>query len=147
MKRLSKRMLHSMRHRSLRGCQILFPQSCNIAMLPCLLVGTAFVHVVVNNEGGKLGFVSTHRDGRKVFHPSDMQLGVLSNASYLSRPNAGNVAASFQNLCRLRDPGFLNESISVHSAGIPIVCSSVHEAEYAGTFGAAKTSATPNGQP
>ena len=85
-----------------------------------------------------LGFVSAHRDGRKVFLPSEMQLGVLSDASYLSRPNAGSVAGSFHHLCRLRDPGFVNAPISVHSAGIPIVCSSVQEAEYSGTFGAAK---------
>jgi hypothetical protein len=85
-----------------------------------------------------LGFVSAHPDGRKVFHPSDMQLAVLSDASYLSRPYAGSVAGSFHHLSRLRDPGFVNALISVHSAGIPIVCSSVQEAEYSGTFGAAK---------
>jgi hypothetical protein len=67
-----------------------------------------------------------------------MQLGVLSGASYLTRPNRGSVAYSFHHLRRLRDPGFVNAPISVHSAGIPIVCSSVQEAEYAGTFGAAK---------
>ena len=67
-----------------------------------------------------------------------MQLGVMSAAFYLSRPNAGSVAGSSHHLCRLRDPGFVNALISVHSAGIPIVCSSVQEAEYAGTFGAAK---------
>jgi hypothetical protein len=85
-----------------------------------------------------LGFVSAHPDGRKVFHPSDMQLAVLSDVSYLSRPNAGSVASSFHHLSRLRDQGFVNAPISVHSAGIPIVCSSVQEAEYSGIFGAAK---------
>jgi hypothetical protein len=35
-----------------------------------------------------LGFVSAHTDGRNVFHPSDMQLAVLTDASYLLRPNA-----------------------------------------------------------
>jgi hypothetical protein len=63
---------------------------------------------------------------------------VLSDASYLSRPNAGSVASSFHHLSRLRDQGFVNAPISVHSAGIPIVCSSVQEAEYSGIFGAAK---------
>jgi hypothetical protein len=69
-----------------------------------------------------------------------MQLGVMSAAFYLSRPNAGSVAGSFHHLCRLRDSGFVNAPISVHSAGIPIVGSSVQEqeVEYAGTFGAAK---------
>ncbi len=32
----------------------------------------------------------------------------------------------------------INAPISVHSTGIPIVCSSVQEAEYSGTFAAAK---------
>jgi hypothetical protein len=85
-----------------------------------------------------LGFVSAHPDGRKVFHPSDMQLAVLSDTSYLSRPNAGSVAGSCHHLSRLRNPGFVNAPISVHSAGTPIVCSSVQEVEYSGTFGAAK---------
>jgi hypothetical protein len=67
-----------------------------------------------------------------------MRLGVLTDASYLSRPNAGSVAGSFYHLCRHSDPTFVNASISVVSNRIPIVCSSVQEAEYAGTFGAAK---------
>jgi hypothetical protein len=81
-----------------------------------------------------LSFVSAHPDGRKVIHPSDMQLAVLTDASYLSRPNAGSVAGSFHHLSRLRDPGFINAPISVHSAGILIVFSSVQEAEYSGTL-------------
>jgi hypothetical protein len=85
-----------------------------------------------------LGFVSAHRDGQKVLLPSEMQLGVLSDASYFSRPNAGSVTGSFHHLCRLRDPGFVNAPILVHSAGIPIVCSSVPEAEYSSIFGAAR---------
>jgi hypothetical protein len=85
-----------------------------------------------------LGFVSAHPDGRKVFHPSDMQLVVLTDASYLLRPNAGSVAGYFHHLSRLRDSGFFNAPISVQSTGIPIVCSTVQEAEYSGTFGAAK---------
>jgi hypothetical protein len=33
-----------------------------------------------------LGFVAGHRDGRKIFGPSDMSLDVFSDAFYLSRP-------------------------------------------------------------
>ncbi len=38
-----------------------------------------------------LGFVATHRDGRKFFHPSDMRLNVLTNPLHLSRSKAGSV--------------------------------------------------------
>jgi hypothetical protein len=85
-----------------------------------------------------LGFVAAHRDGRKVFRPSDMTLDVFSDASYLSRPKAGSVAGLFHHLSRRNDRGFVNAPISVHSTGIPVVCSSVQESEYCGTFGAAK---------
>ncbi len=38
-----------------------------------------------------LGYVAAHPDGRKNFRASDMLLRVLSDASFLSRPNAGSV--------------------------------------------------------
>ncbi len=85
-----------------------------------------------------LGFVAAHRDGRKIFHPSNMLLDILTDASYLSWPKAGSVGGSFHHLTRVNGPDFVNASISVHSTGIPIVCSSVQEAEYAGSFAAAK---------
>ena len=85
-----------------------------------------------------LGFASVHRHGVKVFRPSTMTLDVLSDASFLSRPNAGSVAGSFHHLARSNDPAFFNAPISLHSTRIPVVCSSVQEAEYGGTFAAAK---------
>jgi hypothetical protein len=85
-----------------------------------------------------LGFVSAHRNGMKVFRPSTMTLDVLTDASFLSRPNAGSVAGSHHHLARSNDPAFFNAPISVHSTRIPVVCSSVQEAEYGGTFAAAK---------
>jgi hypothetical protein len=85
-----------------------------------------------------LGFVSAHRNGMKVFRPSSMLLDVLTDASFLSRPNAGSVAGSFHHLARCHDPAFFNAPISVHSTRIPVVCSSVQEAEYGGSFAAAK---------
>jgi hypothetical protein len=39
-----------------------------------------------------LGYVAAHPDGRKIFRASDMLLRVPSDASFLSRPNAGSVA-------------------------------------------------------
>jgi hypothetical protein len=85
-----------------------------------------------------LGFVSVHRNGMKIFRPSTMTLDVLTDASFLSRPNAGSVAGSYHHLARSNDPTFFNSPISVHSTRIPVVCSSVQEAEYGGTFAAAK---------
>jgi hypothetical protein len=85
-----------------------------------------------------LGFVAAHPNGMKIFRPSSMTLDVLTDASYLSRPNAGSVAGSFHHLARCNDPTFFNAPISVHSTRIPVVCSSVQEAEYGGTFAAAK---------
>jgi hypothetical protein len=72
------------------------------------------------------------------FCPSSMTLDVLTDASYLSRSNAGSAAGSFHHLARCNDPTFFNAPISVHSTRIPVVCSSVQEAEYGGSFAAAK---------
>ncbi len=93
-----------------------------------------------------LGFVSSHRDdGHRVFHASDMILAVLSDASYLSRPRARSVTGSFHHLSRVPLSGlpsdartFINGPLSCHSNVIPVVCSSVQEAEYAGYFAAAR---------
>ncbi len=83
-------------------------------------------------------FVAAHRDGPKIFHPSDMLLDILTDTSYLSRHKARSVGGSFHHPTRSNDPDFVNATISVHSTGIPILCSSVQKAEYAGTFATAK---------
>jgi hypothetical protein len=51
---------------------------------------------------------------------------------------AESVAGSFHHFARNNDPTFFNAPISIHSTRIPVVCSSVHEVEYGGTFAAAK---------
>ncbi len=92
-----------------------------------------------------LGFVSSHRDRHRVFSASDMILAVLSDASYLSGPRARSVTGSFHHLSRVPLSGlpsdartFINGPLSCHSNVIPVVCSSVQEAEYAGLFTAAR---------
>jgi hypothetical protein len=92
-----------------------------------------------------LGFVSGHRLGTIVFHASDMLLSVLSDASYLSRPRARSVAGSFHYLTRVPRTGlppdpfaFINGPVSCHTNTIPVVCSSVQEAEYAALVAAAR---------
>jgi hypothetical protein len=67
-----------------------------------------------------------------------MILQIMSDASYLSWPNAGSVAGDFHHLGIPDDPTFINALISIASTRIPVVCSSVQEAEWAGTFGAAR---------
>jgi hypothetical protein len=85
-----------------------------------------------------LGYVSAHPDGCRVYRPSDMVLHVLSDASFLSRPIAGSVAGNFRYLGNVADDGFINHPIAAHSTRIPVVCSSVAEAETAGVFAAAR---------
>jgi hypothetical protein len=108
------------------------PAACALASV----LTTAMQRTMLDLER-LLGFVAAHRDGRKIFRPSDMLLDILTDASYLSWPKAGSADGSFHHLARGHDPDF-NAPISVHSTGIPIVCSLVQEAEYSGTFAAAK---------
>ncbi len=85
-----------------------------------------------------LGYASSHRDGCRIYRPSDMLLRFFSDASFLSRPKAGSVGGSFHYLSRYDTPTFVNAPISCSSYRIPVVCSSVQEAEYGGLFAAAK---------
>jgi hypothetical protein len=85
-----------------------------------------------------LGYVAAHPDGRKIFRASDMLLRVLSDASFLSRPNAGSVAGGLSYLGLTDNDDWVNHPISCHSTRIPAVCSFVAEAEYAGLYAAAR---------
>jgi hypothetical protein len=85
-----------------------------------------------------LGYAAAHPNGRKIFRASEMVLRSLSDASYLSRPRAGSVAGSHHFLGDTDDDAPLNHPISAHSTRIPVVCSFVAEAEYAGLFAAAR---------
>jgi hypothetical protein len=85
-----------------------------------------------------LGYMSAHPSGRKIYRASDMILRVLSDASYLSRPNAGSVVGSFHFLGSSLSDSWINHPISAHSTNIPVECSFVAESEYAGVFAAAQ---------
>ena len=67
-----------------------------------------------------------------------MLLRVLSDASFLSRPNAGSVAGGLSYLGLTNNDDWVNHPISCHSTRIPVVCSFVAEAEYAGLYAAAR---------
>jgi hypothetical protein len=92
-----------------------------------------------------LSFVSAHPNGRKIYRASDMILCIHSDASYLSRPNAGSVAGSFHYLGSsysfhptLPDDFPINHPVSARSTKIPVVVSFVAEAEYAALFASAR---------
>jgi hypothetical protein len=85
-----------------------------------------------------LGYAAAHPNGQKIFRASEMVLRSLSDASYLSRPRAGSVAGSHHFLGDHSDDAPINHPISAHSTRIPVVCSFVAEAEYAGLFAAAR---------
>jgi hypothetical protein len=86
-----------------------------------------------------LGYAAAHPNGHKIFRASEMVLRSLSGASYLFRPRAGSVAGGHSILGDKDDDAPLNHPISAHSTRIPVVCSFVAEAEYAGLFAAART--------
>jgi hypothetical protein len=67
-----------------------------------------------------------------------MLLRFLSDASFLSRPNAGSVAGGLSYLGLTDNDDWVNHPISCHSTRIPVVCSFVAEAEYAGLYAAAR---------
>jgi hypothetical protein len=85
-----------------------------------------------------LGYAAAHPNGRKIYRASQMILRCFSDASYLSRPSAGSVAGSTHLLGDLDDHAPLNHPISSHSTRIPVVCSFVAEAEYAGAFASSR---------
>jgi hypothetical protein len=89
-----------------------------------------------------LDYAASHPDATITFLPSNMQLHVHSDASYLSEPQSRSRAGGY--FC-LGDPNFqggafppkssqVNGAIAVVSKIIPTVCASVAEAEYAAMF-------------
>jgi hypothetical protein len=70
-----------------------------------------------------------------------MLLRVLSDATFLSHPNAGSVAGGLSYLGLSDDDEWVNHSISCHSTRIPVVCSFVAEVEYAGLYADARIAA------
>jgi hypothetical protein len=53
-----------------------------------------------------LQYASSHRHGCKTFHPSDMRLKSLTDASFNSRPKGASTAGSFHFLGTTSDPSF-----------------------------------------
>ena len=73
-----------------------------------------------------------------VFTACDMRLFIQSDASYLSRPKARSVAGGVFYLSNNHQPTYINGPCLAISTIIPVVVSSVAEAEYAAVFMNAK---------
>lgn len=84
-----------------------------------------------------LHYAATWPDATTVFRPSDMQLQIHSDASYLSETESRSRAAGIAFLTdhdKLGDPDAINGAIDCISTIIKAVVSSAAEAEYAAMF-------------
>mmetsp|Transcript_17745 Transcript_17745/g.45064 ORF Transcript_17745/g.45064 Transcript_17745/m.45064 type:complete len:226 (+) Transcript_17745:319-996(+) len=83
-----------------------------------------------------LDFLANTPDCGTTFNPSDMQLAVHADSSFLSEPRSRSRAAVYENLIRLLDDPrtAINGAVDKKSSIIPVVCASAHEAEYAAYF-------------
>jgi hypothetical protein len=84
-----------------------------------------------------LSYAERYPNATIVIRPSDMQLCVQSDASYLSEQGARSRAGGILHF-GLNQDGSVNGAIDYMSCIIPTVCSSVAEAEYAALFLAGK---------
>lgn len=86
-----------------------------------------------------LNYIYYHPDAQIIYRPSDMQLHVHTDASYLSEPLSRSRAAGFSTcgpivFNGIDKPHSVNGPIRVTSAIIPSVVGSAMEAEYAGMY-------------
>jgi hypothetical protein len=82
-----------------------------------------------------LGYAAKHPCAHLVYYPSDTNLFIHSDASYLSRPNAKSVAGGVHYLVS-NNPSLpvRNSPIHCFSSLIPVVVAAVSEAECAAVF-------------
>ena len=85
-----------------------------------------------------LQYCARFPDNALVFTACDMTLFIQSDASYLSRPQARSVAGGVFYLGNSQNPTAINGPCLALSTIIPVVVSSVAEAEYAAVFMNAK---------
>ena len=86
-----------------------------------------------------LNYIHHHSDAQIIYRPSDMQLNVHTDASYLSEPNSRSRAAGVSTcgpiiFNGIDKPYSVNGPIRVTSTIIPSVVGSAMEAEYAGMY-------------
>ena len=127
------------------GCLLYYARGVDATILPA-------VNHIASLQSQPTEFVSTamHRllqycaqypNNELVFTACDMRLFIQSDASYLSRPKARSVAGGVFYLSNNHQPTYINGPCLALSTNIPVIVSSVAEAEYAAVFMNAKEGA------
>lgn len=88
-----------------------------------------------------LHYSARYPDNQLVFHACTMRLEIQSDVSYLSRPQSRSVAGGIFNLALSPTSAVPNSPCHAFSSIIPVVVSSVAEAEYAALFMAGRDGA------
>jgi hypothetical protein len=86
-----------------------------------------------------LRYAASYPDATVVFHASNMQLAIHSDASYLSESQARSRVGGYHYLIRRDDPSLSNGAIEAISTILTSVVASASEAEYAAMFINAQT--------
>ncbi len=81
-----------------------------------------------------LSYAACYPNAAIVYHASDMQLTIHSDASYLSESNGRSRAGGIHYLSRRGNPSQANGAIDIISCVIPAVVAAASEAEYAALF-------------
>ena len=81
-----------------------------------------------------LDYIAANPSNQQVISASDMILYIQSDASYLSRPNAGSVAGGVHYFGNRNAPTHVNSPVHCGSHLIDVIVASAAEAEYASCF-------------
>ena len=120
------------------GCLLYYARGVDPTILPAVnhiaslqSIPTASVKAAMDRL---LQYCARFPDNALVFTACDMTLFIQSDASYLSRPQARSVAGGVFYLGNSQNPTNINGPCLALSTIIPVVVSSVAEAEYAAVF-------------
>jgi Reverse transcriptase (RNA-dependent DNA polymerase) len=120
------------------GCLLYYARGVDCTILPAVTnISSRQAHptqAVAAAMTRLLHYCARYPDNQLVYHACPMQLEIQSDASYLTRPHARSVAGGVFYLAPA--PGAVHPNGPCHaiSSVIPVVVSSVAEAEYAALF-------------
>ena len=118
------------------GCLLYYARGIDSTILPAVThissLQSAPTQAVASAMHRLLRYCARYPDNCLVYHACPMTLQIQSDASYLSRPHARSVAGCLFYL--VPPPGSTNGPCHAISSVIPVVVSSVAEAEYAALF-------------
>ena len=127
------------------GCLLYYARGVDATILPAVnhiaslqSQPTEFVSAAMHRL---LRYCAQFLNNALVYTACDMRLFIQSDASYLSRPKARSVAGGVFYLSNTHQPTSINGPCLALSTIIPVVVSSVAEAEYAAVFMNAKEGA------